>query len=145
MKGYVDGSTATVLRDGWLRSGDLGRFDADGYLFITGRLKDVIVRGGENLSPRAIESALERHPAVESCCVVGRPHPDLGEIPVAFVQPRAGAGLEAGELRALVAARLSRAHAPAHIHLVDTLPENAVGKVDRAALARRARDRGAGL
>ncbi len=145
MKGYVDGSTATVLRDGWLRSGDLGRFDADGYLFITGRLKDVIVRGGENLSPRAIESALERHPAVESCCVVGGPHPDLGEVPVAFVQPRAGAGLEAGELRALVAARLSRAHAPARIHLVGTLPENAVGKVDRAALARRARDRGAGL
>ena len=90
MKGYVDGSTAAALRDGWLRSGDLGRFDADGYLFITGRLKDVIVRGGENLSPRAIESTLERHPAVESCCVVGGPHPDLGEVPVAFVQPRAG-------------------------------------------------------
>lgn len=145
MKGYVDGSTAAALRDGWLRSGDLGRFDADGYLFITGRLKDVIVRGGENLSPRAIENALEGHPAVESCCVVGGPHPDLGEVPVAFVQPRAGAALEVGQLRALVAARLSRAHAPARIHLVDTLPENAVGKVDRAALARRARDRGAGL
>ncbi len=145
MKGYLDGSTAAGLREGWLRTGDLGRFDADGYLFITGRLKDVIVRGGENLSPRAIESVLERHPSVESCCVVGGPHPDLGEVPVAFVQPRAGAGLEAGELRALVAARLSRAHAPARIHLVDTLPESAVGKVDRAALARRARDRGAGL
>ena len=140
MEGYVDGSTAAALRGGWLRSGDLGRFDADGYLFITGRLKDVIVRGGENLSPRAIESALERHPAVESCCVVGGPHPDLGEVPVAFVQPRAGAGIEAGELRALVAGRLSSPHAPARIHLVDTLPENAVGKVDRAALARRARD-----
>ena len=154
MKGYVDGSTAAALRDGWLRSGDLGRFDADGYLFITGRLKDVIVRGGENLSPRAIENVLERHPAVEACCVVGGPHPDLGEVPVAFVQPRAGgtagvgtAGvrIEVGELRALVAGRLSRAHAPARIHLVDTLPENAVGKVDRAALARRARDGGAGL
>ena len=145
MKGYVDGSTAAVLHDGWLRSGDLGRFDADGYLFITGRLKDVIVRGGENLSPRAIESALERHPAVESCCVVGEPHPDLGEVPVAFVQPRAGVGLELGQLRALVAGRLSRAHAPARIHLVDTLPENAVGKVDRAALARRTRDCGADL
>ena len=145
MKGYVDGSTAAVLHDGWLRSGDLGRFDADGYLFITGRLKDVIVRGGENLSSRAIESALERHPAVESCCVVGEAHPDLGEVPVAFVQPRAGVGLELGQLRALVAGRLSRAHAPARIHLVDTLPENAVGKVDRAALARRTRDCGADL
>ena len=89
MKGYLDGSSAAVLQDGWLRSGDLGRLDADGYLFITGRLKDVIVRGGENLSPRAIESVLERHPAVDACCVVGEPHPDLGEVPVAFVQPPA--------------------------------------------------------
>lgn len=143
MKGYVDGSTATVLRDGWLRSGDLGRFDADGYLFITGRLKDVIVRGGVNLSPRAIESTLERHPAVEACCVVGEPHADFGEVPVAFVQPRAGAAPAAGELEALVAGRLSRANVPARIHLVDTLPENAVGKVDRAALARRVRGRAA--
>ena len=138
-KGYVDGSSPVILRDGWLRTGDLGRFDADGYLFITGRLKDVIVRGGENLSPRAIESELERHPAVESCCVVGEPHADLGEVPVAFVQPRAGAAPDAGELDALVAARLSRAHVPARIHVVAALPENAVGKVDRAALARRIR------
>ena len=143
MKGYVDGSTPGILRGGWLRTGDLGRFDADGYLFITGRLKDVIVRGGENLSPRAIESELERHPAVESCCVVGEPHADLGEVPVAFVQPRPGAAPDAGELDALVAARLSRAHVPARIRLVAALPENAVGKVDRAALARRIRGRGA--
>ena len=143
MKGYVDGSSPAILRDGRLRTGDLGRFDADGYLFITGRLKDVIVRGGENLSPRAIESVLERHPAVESCCVVGEPHADLGEVPVAFVQPRAGAAADAGELDALVGARLSRAHVPARIHLVAALPENAVGKVDRAALARRIRGRSA--
>ena len=139
MKGYLDGSSAAVLRDGWLRSGDLGRFDAGGYLFITGRLKDVIIRGGENLSPRTIENVLERHPAVESCCVVGEPHADLGEVPVAFVQPRAGAAPGPGELEALVAGQLSRAHVPARIHLVDTLPENAVGKVDRAALRRRIR------
>ena len=143
MTGYVDGSSASVTRDGWLRSGDLGRFDADGYLFITGRLKDVIMRGGENLSPRAIESVLERHTAVDSCCVVAEPHADLGEVPVAFVQPRAGTTPPAAELDALVAGHLSRAHVPARIHLVDTLPENAVGKVDRAALARRVRDRGA--
>ena len=148
MKGYVDGSAASVagsapdvLRDGWLRTGDLGRFDADGYLFITGRLKDVIIRGGENLSPRAIESVIERHPSVEACCVVGEPHPDLGEVPVAFVQPRAGAAPAAADLEALVAGRLSRAHVPVGIHLVDALPENAVGKVDRAAVAGRVRDR----
>ena len=141
MKGYADGTSPAALRDGWLRTGDLGRFDADGYLFITGRLKDVIVRGGENLSPRAIEDALEQHPAVESCCVVGEPHADLGEVAVAFVQPRPGAAPGAGELRALVAGRLSTAHVPARIQLVDALPENAVGKVDRAALARRIRGR----
>lgn len=139
MRGYADGSAAAVLRDGWLRSGDLGRFDADGYLFITGRLKDLIVRGGENLSPRAIESVLERHPAVESCCVAAAPHADLGEVPVAFVQPRAGARARAGALGALVAEHLSRAHVPVRIHFVDALPENAVGKVDRAALAKRLR------
>ena len=143
MKGYVDGSSAAVLPDGWLRSGDLGRFDADGYLFITGRLKDVIVRGGENLSPRAIENVLEQHPAVDACCVVGQPHADLGEVPVAFVQPRAGASPAAGELDPLVAEQLSRAHVPARIHLVDVLPENAAGKVDRATLTRRSRDRAA--
>ena len=143
MKGYVVGSSAAVLRDGWLRSGDLGRFDADGYLFITGRLKDVIIRGGENLSPRAIESVLERHPAVESCCVVGEPHADLGEVPVAFVQPRTGAPPDPGELDAVVAGQLSRAHVPVRIQLVDALPENAVGKIDRAALVRRVRRRGA--
>ena len=143
MKGYVVGSSAAVLRDGWLRSGDLGRFDADGYLFITGRLKDVIIRGGENLSPRAIESVLERHPAVESCCVVGEPHADLGEVPVAFVQPRTGAPPDPGELDAVVAGQLSRAHVPVRIQLVDALPENAVGKIDRAALVRRVRHRGA--
>ena len=143
MKGYVDGSSAAVLGNGWLRTGDLGRFDADGYLFITGRLKDVIVRGGENLSPRAIESVLERHPAVEACCVVGKPHADLGEVPVAFVQPRAGATPAAADLHALVAGRLSSAHVPARIHFVDALPESAVGKVDRAAMARRVREPGA--
>ena len=141
MKGYVDGSADDVLRDGWLRTGDLGRFDDDGYLFITGRLKDVIIRGGENLSPRAIESVIERHPAVEACCVVGEPHADLGEVPVAFVQPRAGAAPAGADLEALVAGRLSRAHVPVRIHLVDALPENAVGKVDRAAMVRRVRDR----
>ena len=140
MKGYVDGSSDAVIRDGWLRTGDLGRFDPDGYLFVTGRLKDVIVRGGENLSPRAIESVLERHPAVESCCVVGKSDADLGEVPVAFVQPRAGGAPDLGELDALVAGQLSRAHVPARIHLVDALPESAVGKIDRAALARRIRD-----
>ena len=134
MRGYAGETPESPIRDGWLRTGDLGRFDADGYLSITGRLKDVIVRGGENLSPQAIENVLARHPAVAACCVVGGPHPDLGEVPVAFVVRRDRAAVDAAELAALVRRRLSKAHIPATIRFVEALPVNAVGKVDRKAL-----------
>ena len=134
MRGYAGGESESPIRDGWLRTGDLGCFDGDGYLTVTGRLKEVIVRGGENLSPRAIEDVLERHPGVAACCVVGAPHPDLGETPVAFVVRRDGMAVEAAVLAALVRRRLSTAHIPATIHFVEELPVNAVGKVDRKAL-----------
>jgi acyl-CoA synthetase (AMP-forming)/AMP-acid ligase II len=134
--GYVGTVVDQPIRDGWLRSGDLGQFDADGYLSITGRIKDVIIRGGENLSPRLIEDAVRRHPAVLSCCVIGGPHADLGEVPVAFVRLRDGETPRPDdvELRALVAKRLPRTHVPADIRFVDTWPETSVGKIDRQAL-----------
>ncbi|MCY4635051.1 MAG: class I adenylate-forming enzyme family protein [Acidobacteria bacterium] len=134
MRGYAGDGSESPIRDGWLRTGDLGRFDADAYLAVTGRLKDVIVRGGENLSPRAIEDILARHPGVAACCVVGAPHPDLGEVPVAFVVRRDGMAVDAAALAALVRRRLSKAHIPATIRFVEALPVNAVGKVDRKAL-----------
>ena len=134
MRGYAGGGSESPIRDGWLRTGDLGRFDANGYLSVTGRIKDVIVRGGENLSPRAIEDVLERHPGVAACCVVGAPHPDLGETPVAFVVRSGAAPVDAAALTALVRRRLSKAHVPATIRFVEELPVNAVGKVDRKAL-----------
>ena len=134
MRGYAGDGSESPIRDGWLRTGDLGRFDADGYLSVTGRLKDVIVRGGENLSPRAIEDVLERHPGVAACCVVGAPHPDLGETPAAFVVRSGAAPVDAAALTALVRRRLSKAHVPATIRFVEALPVNAVGKVDRKAL-----------
>lgn len=134
MRGYAGAESESSIREGWLRAGDLGRFDGDGYLSVTGRLKDLIVRGGENLSPRAIEDTLAGHPAVAACCVVGGPHPDLGEVPVAFVVRRDGETVDAAQLRALVGASLSRTHTPAAIHFVESLPVNAVGKVDRKAL-----------
>ena len=118
----------------WLRTGDLGCFDGDGYLSVTGRLKDMIVRGGENLSPRAIENVLERHPGVAACCVVGAPHPDLGEVPVAFVVRSGAEPVDAAELTARVRGKLSRVHAPTAVRFVKSLPVNAVGKVDRRAL-----------
>lgn len=137
MQGYAGEESESPIREGWLRTGDLGHFDGNGHLSVTGRLKDLIVRGGENLSPRAIEDALAGHPAVAACGVVGGPHPDLGEVPVAFVVRRAGETVDAAQLRALVGGRLSRTHTPAAVHFVESLPVNAVGKVDRKALQAR--------
>lgn len=146
MRGYArgrDGNGAagdrpeSPIRDGWLRTGDLGRVDGDGYLSVTGRLKDVVVRGGESLSPRVIEDILAHHPGVAACCVVGAPHAELGEVPVAFVVRRDGAPVGAQELSALVARRLARSHVPAAIRFLKALPVTAVGKVDRRALRAR--------
>jgi len=138
MLGYVGAAADGVLEraPAVLRTGDLGRRDADGYFYITGRLKDVIIRGGENISPMLIEQALCASPAVHSCCVVGRPDADLGEVPVAFVVPAPGARAGAADLKALVADRLSRIHQLEDVIFVQALPENSVGKVDRKALAR---------
>ena len=146
MRGYArgrDGDGAegdepeSPIRGRWLRTGDLGRVDGDGYLSVTGRLKDVVVRGGETLSPRVIEDVLAHHPGVAACCVIGAPHAELGEVPVAFVVRRDGATPSARELSALVARRLARSHAPAAIRFLEALPVNAVGKVDRRALRAR--------
>lgn len=137
MKGYVaarDGDDGPQLSNGWLRTGDLGRLDADGYLSISGRLKDIIIRGGENLSPAAIEAALLRHPAVKSCCVVGAPHADLGEVPAAFVVLHADQSATQDGLKGVVAEQLSRIHVPQHIIFVDVLPEIGIGKIDRKTL-----------
>lgn len=121
-----------------LRSGDLGRFDAEGYLTITGRIKEVIIRGGENISPSLIESVLAKTPGVEAVCVLGKPDADLGEVPVAVIvraQGPQGESLDAARLEAAVDAELSWTYRPADYHFLDKLPENAVGKVDRKALA----------
>ncbi|WP_020655354.1 class I adenylate-forming enzyme family protein [Massilia niastensis] len=138
MAGYLGADPQAAdraVQDGLLRTGDLGRFDGDGYLSITGRIKEVIIRGGENLSPVLIENAIAAHPDVAACCVVGQADADLGEVPVAFVvatgprQPGEEAILQA------VAARLPRIYRPHAVHFVAALPENSVGKVDRKAVA----------
>ena len=134
MLGYLGSQDASPIRDGWLHTGDLGRFDAAGFLTITGRIKDVIIRGGENLSPQMIESALMRHKTVGQCCVVGQPHAELGEVPVAFVVARSGETCSAEEMRDHVGAVLSRIYVPAEVRIVSALPENSVGKVDRNRL-----------
>jgi len=138
MAGYLDDAGVPdpeLLAGGWLRTGDLGRFDDDGYLFITGRIKDVIIRGGENIPPGAIEDVLSAHPQVAACCVVGRPDADLGEVPVAFVVAMRGTKPASAALMERVEIELSRSWRPAEIRFVASLPENAVGKIDRKALA----------
>jgi acyl-CoA synthetase (AMP-forming)/AMP-acid ligase II len=137
MKGYVSPyahADGPGIRNGWLRTGDVGQLDRDGYLTVTGRLKDIIIRGGENLSPGRIEEALTAHPAVRVCCVVGAPHPDLGEVPVAYVVIHNGRAVAENELKTQVASRLPRSWVPARVTVLDALPENRVGKIDRQAL-----------
>ncbi len=136
MLGYLGHDGDSPIRDGWLRSGDLGRFDQDGYLSITGRIKEVIIRGGENLSPKQIEDVLSREPAIAACCVVGRADRDLGEVPVAVIVARPGVTMPDDEtLRARVREHLGRIYVPDAFYISSALPENTVGKVDRKAVA----------
>ena len=143
MLGYVGVSEPGRLdrQAGPLRTGDIGYADEDGFLYITGRIKDVIIRGGENISPSQIEHVIAMHADVANCCVIGQPDEDLGEVPVAFVAARDNTGLDVEEVSALLKSHLPRIYQPAAIFLVDALPENAVGKIDRKALAQQLKDR----
>jgi fatty-acyl-CoA synthase len=127
------------VRDGWLDTGDLGSVDADGYVRLVGRSKDLIIRGGHNIDPNTIEHALIEHPAVVAAAAVGRPDPHAGEVPVAYVTLAGGAILAEDELRTWAAARVPEpAAAPKRVHVVDAIPLTAVGKVFKPELRRRA-------
>lgn len=138
MRGYLNqpAETARTVVDGWLHTGDVGRFDEDGYLVLVDRIKDMIIRGGENLYPKEIENALYAHPDVVEAAVVGAPDPVLGEVPVAWVAVRAGAVVAPEELIAHCAGRIARMKVPTRVTVVDTLPKNPVGKIDKPALRR---------
>ncbi len=129
-------ATARTWVDGWLVTGDLGRLDADGYLYIVGRSKDVIIRGGNNIHPTDVEHVIESHPDVREVSVVGVPHQVLGEDVVAFVTVRPGASLHGDELREYTLERLARYKVPRTWHFVDELPRNATGKVLKEELRR---------
>jgi long-chain acyl-CoA synthetase len=136
MGGYWHAPEVTdeVLRDGWLHTGDLGYLDDDGYLYIVDRKKDLIIRGGFNVYPRDIEDAMVEHPAVTLAAVVGRPDPRQGEEVVAFVSLRDGSELSETELVAWARERIGGYKYPREIHIVDTVPLTAVGKIDRKSL-----------
>lgn len=122
-------ATARTWVDGWLITGDLGRIDGDGYLYIVGRSKDVIIRGGNNIHPTDVEHAIETHPAVREVAVVGVPHPVLGEDVVAFVTLKPGTRASGEELRAHTLELLAQYKVPRHWYFIDGLPRNATGKV----------------
>jgi acyl-CoA synthetase (AMP-forming)/AMP-acid ligase II len=118
--------------DGWLHTGDLGRLDEEGRLHVEGRLKELIVTGGENVAPLEVERALLAHPAVADAAVVGRPDPEWGEAIAAFVVT--GHAASEDELRAWCRRRLAPHKVPKRIQIVDALPRNAAGKVVRGRL-----------
>jgi fatty-acyl-CoA synthase len=124
-----------VTPDGYLRTGDLGRLDADGYLWITGRAKDLIIRGGHNIDPALIEEALVQHPAVAFAGAIGQPDAHSGELPAAYVELVAGASVDTAALLEHVRAHIPEpAAVPRHIEVLAELPKTAVGKVFKPAL-----------
>ena len=129
-------ATAATWQGGWLHTGDLGRLDGDGYLYIVGRKKDVIIRGGNNIHAVDVEAVLHDHPAVVEAAVVGIPHPVLGEDVAAVVVVAPGTTVAVEELREHCAERLADYKVPRRIELADALPRNATGKVLKQELVR---------
>ena len=127
--------TAEELRpDGFFITGDLGRIDADGYVTIVGRSKDLVISGGFNIYPKEVEAALDALPGVLESAVIGVPHADLGEAAVAVLVPEPDAVIDTGAIAAAVATGLARFKQPRHYAVVPELPRNAMGKVQKAAL-----------
>jgi len=126
------------VEEEWLISGDLGRLDEDGYLWLVGRSKDLIIRGGHNIDPQLIEEAFYRHDAVAEAAAVGKPDERLGELPVVFIQIKPGATVSAEELLDYAAETISeRAAIPKEVHFVESMPVTAVGKIFKPDLRRR--------
>jgi acyl-CoA synthetase (AMP-forming)/AMP-acid ligase II len=137
MRGYYkneDATRASFTPDGWLRTGDLGHRDADGFFFVTGRIKELIIKGGENIAPREIDEALLAHPAVLDAAAVGIPDPHYGQEIMACVVLREGAACSEDELRAFCLEHLGRYKTPKRLRFVAELPRGPSGKVQRLKL-----------
>ncbi|WP_158891513.1 type I polyketide synthase [Amycolatopsis anabasis] len=127
-------ATASALRDGWYRTGDLARRDGLGYLTITGRIKELIIRGGENIHPAEVEDVVRAVPGVADVAVAGKPDEALGEVPVAYVVPEIAGVVDAERIVAVCRERLSYFKVPAEVHEVEAIPRTASGKVARRKL-----------
>jgi fatty-acyl-CoA synthase len=137
MKGYYkmpEATAAAIDTDGWLHSGDIGTVDEDGYYRITGRIKDMIIRGGENIYPREIEEFLYTMPGIEDAQVVGVPDAKYGEVVGAFIRLKPGADLTEGDVQEFARARMARYKAPKYVFFVDEFPMTASGKIQKYIL-----------
>ena len=139
MSGYWknDKATRSALRDGWLWTGDIGTLDERGYLTLRDRSKDMIIRGGSNIYPREIEEVLLKHPSIVEVSVVGRPHHDVGEEPVAFVVTKPGAAISSEELDQLCLDNIARFKRPREYFFEPSLPKNNYGKVLKTELRKK--------
>ena len=137
MLGYLKNRQATqsAFRNGWLRTGDLGRMDEDGYVFVTGRLKELIIKGGENIAPREVDEALYTHPDVIEAAAFARKCDRYGETIEAAVRIKEGSALKSAELIAICRERLGAFKSPDEIHFLDELPKGPSGKIQRMKIA----------
>jgi long-chain acyl-CoA synthetase len=136
VKGYWHDEAATEASfvDGWFHSGDLGYLDDEGFLYVVDRLKDVVIRGGENVYCAEVEAVLHEHPAIASAAIVGVPEPAMGERVCAVVVPRRGAAVDLETVREFTLERLAAFKAPEALLVADALPETATGKIDKKSL-----------
>ncbi|HEV7720444.1 MAG TPA: fatty acid--CoA ligase, partial [Iamia sp.] len=132
--GDEEGTCSVVTEDGWLRTGDVGVVDDEGYLFLVDRAKDLIIVSGFNVFPAEVEEVLLEHPAIEDCAVVGVPHPYSGEAVKAFVVVADGRHIEEDDVNAFAALHLPRYKCPEKVMFVDELPHGLAGKVLRREL-----------
>ncbi len=141
MLGYYNMPEATaeaIDADGWLHTGDIAVRQPDGYFRITGRLKEIIIRGGENIAPREIEELLYQHPKVEQVSVVGVPDRKFGEEILAWIKLRAGETATADEIRDFCRERLAHFKTPGYVKFVDSFPMTVTGKIQKYKIRQQA-------
>ena len=136
MRGYLnkEETTREAIVDGWLHTGDVGHMDADGYIFITDRKKDLIIKGAENISPKEIEEGIYAHPAISEAAVFGVADDRFGENLVAAVVVRHGATVTELELQEHLSAYVTKFKIPTRVVFLDELPKNPTGKIQKRAL-----------
>jgi acyl-CoA synthetase (AMP-forming)/AMP-acid ligase II len=137
MTGYwkdEEKTSRAITQDGWLRTGDMGWMDEEGYVYLAGRGDDMIIRGGENISPEEVENVLRTHPKIDEAAVIGVPDPEWGEEPRAVVVLKKGKQASEEEIMEFCRSKLSSFKRPRSVVFVDSLPRNALGKVIKKEL-----------